>query len=281
MKLFSIETPRFRVDGGAMFGVVPKIMWSRYHKADENNMVELACRALLIDDGQNRILVDTGLGDKMNFEEMKHYAADSRFSLINSLKSAGYKPEDISHVINTHYHFDHCGGNTCFDNNGNTVPAFKNAQYYISKKQFHSASEPNRREKPSFLTENFLPVQEAGKLTLLEQENSITDNVSVRFFDGHTAGLMAVSVNYHGKKLIFTGDMLPAAAFVPLSWISAYDIAPLTALNEKQAFLEEAVLNDYTLFLQHDEHHECASLKKTEKGIRIENTFSLQEWLNN
>ncbi|HOY39017.1 MAG: MBL fold metallo-hydrolase [Bacteroidales bacterium] len=279
MKVISIETMRFRVDGGAMFGVIPKTMWSKHHSADQNNMVELACRSLLIDNGERRILVDTGLGKKMNFQELKHYAAENCYSLDLSLNEAGYTSSDITDVINTHYHFDHCGGNTIIDPiSGNIIPAFENAVYYISKSHFETSIGPNYREKTSFMQENFVPLKEAGKLRFLDNECELIPGVSVRFFNGHTRGLTAVMITKNSKTLVFTGDMLPAAAFVPLSWISAYDIEPLKTLEEKQQFFKEAIEKDYTLFFQHDALHECGSLIATERGVRINKTFDLATW---
>jgi len=278
VKLVSIETTRFRVDGGAMYGVVPKTMWSRHSTPDQNNMVELACRSLLIDTGSHVILIDTGLGNKSNFDDMKHYAPDTRYSLEASLQQAGYTSASVTHVINTHLHFDHCGGNTIKAPNGTLLPAFENANYYLSKAQYQSATHPNRREKASFLVENFLPIAQAGRLTLLENQGEFLPGISLRFFHGHTAGLTAVFITVNEKTLVFAGDMLPAAAFVPMSWISAYDIEPLKVMAEKSAFLEEAVENNYALFLQHDAQHECALLHRTEKGIRVQRTLQLSQW---
>ncbi|NLA24530.1 MAG: MBL fold metallo-hydrolase [Bacteroidales bacterium] len=279
MKIFNIETPRVRLDGGAMFGVVPKTMWSKQYKADENNMIELACRSLLIDDGKNIVLIDTGVGDKIDLNIMQHYYADAKYNLKKSIADAGYKLENITHVINTHYHFDHCGGNTSLDENGNVVPTFKNAKYYVSKKHFDSVCNPNRRERASFYPENYMPVKEAGQLILLEEEQKITDKVYVRFFDGHTAGLSVVFIERNDKTLVFTSDMIPGVAHFPMSWIAAYDIEPLKTLSEKQAFLNEAADKNFTMFFQHDENYECASVKHTERGVRLNKTLSLKEWL--
>jgi glyoxylase-like metal-dependent hydrolase (beta-lactamase superfamily II) len=279
MNVFSIETIRFKVDGGAMFGVVPKLMWNKKYPADSNNLCTCACRSLLVDNGIRKVLIDTGIGSKMTKEELNHYVPDYRFDLMQSLKEQGYSADDITDVVLTHLHFDHCGGAVNILENGTLVPAFKNATFHISRSHWENAVNPNRREKPSFILNNFIPLYEAGKLSFVEADMELFKGFSLKIFNGHTVGLLVSYITIGEKTLVFTGDMMPAAAYVPLSWISAYDVQPLVALKEKTAFLKEAYENNYVLFFQHDAYNECANIIETSKGYRVGELGSLIEFM--
>jgi glyoxylase-like metal-dependent hydrolase (beta-lactamase superfamily II) len=279
MKVFSIETMRFKVDGGAMFGLVPKIMWDKKYPADQNNMCICACRSLLIDDGQNIILIDTGIGNKMSDEELNHYVPDRSYDIHNSMKQYGYNADNITHVVLTHLHFDHCGGSVNKTDKGELVPAFKYAKYYISKAQWEQAIKPNRREKSSFVESNYMPLYEQNKIVFVDDDFELINGVKLKIFNGHTIGLLAAFINLGEKTLVFTGDMMPAAAYVPLSWISAYDIQPLVSLEEKQVFLKEAFDNEYVIFFQHDVYNECGTIKETPRGYRIDKLGKLRDFI--
>ncbi|HXK81695.1 MAG TPA: MBL fold metallo-hydrolase [Bacteroidales bacterium] len=278
MKVFSIETMRFKVDGGAMFGVVPKTMWEEKYPADFFNLCTCACRSLLIDTGEHKVLIDTGIGDKLSDEELNHYVTNRRFDLHNSLKQYGYKADDITHVVITHLHFDHCGGSVNKTDKGELVPAFKNAKYYISKTHWEQATNPNRREKPSFIESNYIPLYENNKIVFVDDGFELIDGVKLKIFNGHTIGLLSAFVNTGEKTLVFAGDMMPAAVYVPLSWISAYDVQPLIAIEEKQNFLKEAFENEYVIFFQHDAYNECGTIKETQRGYRIDKLGKLTDF---
>jgi glyoxylase-like metal-dependent hydrolase (beta-lactamase superfamily II) len=277
MKLHIIETGYFKLDGGAMFGVVPKSIWNKLNPADENNMCPWALRCLLIEDGDRRILVDTGMGDKQDAKFFSHYYMHGDDTLMGSLAKAGFRPEDITDVLLTHLHFDHCGG--CIKREGDQlVSAFPNATFWSNERHWKWATEPNAREKASFLKENILPMQESGKLKFIDvNENgltSFTENVSVRFAFGHTDAMMLPQINDNGRTYVYMADLLPAAAHIPLPYVMAYDMFPLITLQEKKAFLEEAVAKDYILIFEHDPKTVCATLERTEKGIRVMESFT-------
>lgn len=282
MQLYAINTGYFKLDGGAMFGVVPKVIWNKLCPADSNNLIEMAMRSLLIEDGDRLILIDNGIGDKQDAKFFGHYALHGEESLDKSLHQHGFHRNDITDVILTHLHFDHCGGSIVKEGE-KLLPAFKNATYWSNPTHWEWAVHPNAREKASFLKENILPIQESGQLQwILDRENqsinettSFTDNISIRFAKGHTASMMLPQINYKGKTIVFMADLLPMSVHIPLPYVMAYDMFPLTTLTEKQAFLQEAVANDFVLFFEHDPVHECGRLMNTEKGIRLEQTFSL------
>jgi len=277
MKLYSIETGNLRLDGGAMFGVVPKSWWSKVYPADENNLCNWTMRCLLIVDGDRKILFDNGIGDKQDWDFLKHYHLNGEDTLEGSLSDLGFKPEDITDVILTHLHFDHCGGSIIWnkDRSGYTV-AFPNATYWTSRQQYDWALEPNHREQASFLKENILPIEESGQLKLLEEEGEFLPNITARFYHGHTRGQVIPHINYNGKTIVFVADLLPSAAHVPMSWIMAYDTHPLETLSDKTRFYDDALKNDYILFLEHDIYNECCTLKMTDKGVRVKDTFKLE-----
>lgn len=277
MKIHSIETGFFKLDGGAMFGVVPKSIWNKINPADENNMCTWAMRCLLIEDGNRLILIDTGIGNKQDDKFFGHYYLHGNNSLESSLKAKGFSFEDVTDVILTHLHFDHCGGAIKREGE-NLLPAFPNATYWSNARHWKWATEPNAREKASFLKENILPIQQSGQLKFIEDEGSaFPSGISIRQVFGHTDAMMLPQFTYKGKSILYMADLLPSAGHIPLPYVMAYDMFPLTTLNEKKSFLEEAVQNETILFFEHDPKIECATLQLTEKGIRLKEQFSLSE----
>ena len=281
MEIYSIPTGNFKLDGGAMFGVVPKSLWSKVYPADENNMCSWAMRCLLVVDGDRKILIDNGIGDKQDDKFLSHFNLHGDDSLEKSLAKYNLSTDDITDMVLTHLHFDHTGGSIKWsDDKTKLIPAFKNAKYWVSKAQWEWAINPNNREKASFLRENIIPIQESGQLNIIENEGEIFPNFSVKIFNGHTDGQLIPHINYNGKTLVYMADLLPSTAHIPLPWIMAYDTRPLITLVEKKAFFEEAIAKDYTFFFEHDIFNECCNLVQTEKGIRLNATFTLEEWKN-
>ena len=278
MKLFSINTGHFKLDGGAMFGVVPKSMWQKLNPPDENNMCSWAMRCLLIEDGDKLILVDNGMGNKQDEKFFGHYFLHGDDTLEKSLANKGYTKDDITDVFLTHLHFDHCGG-SIEKLEDKLVPAFKNATYWSNKLHWDWAIHPNEREKASFLKENITPIQESGKLKFIQTSDEVvfSENIKVRFMNGHTESMMLPQINYKGKSIVFMADLLPSVAHIPLPYVMAYDMRPLQTLQEKKIFLTEAQKRDYILFFEHDPLIECCTLQLTEKGIRSRDTFKLSD----
>ena len=279
MKLYTIDTGFFKLDGGAMFGVVPKSIWQKTNPADEFNLCSWAMRCLLIQEGDRLILIDNGIGYKQDERFLKHYHLHGDDTLEKSLTNLKFSKDDITDVFLTHLHFDHCGGSIERQADGNLVPAFKNATYWSNKEHWQWAVEPNDREKASFLKENILPIQESGKLKFIDTLDgvSFTDNIQIRFAFGHTDSMMLPQISYKGKTILYMADMLPSVGHIPMPYVMSYDMFPLKTLKEKKKFLEEAVQNDYILFFEHDPVNECCTLKETEKGIRVKDTFKLSE----
>jgi len=287
MKLHTINTELFKLDGGAMFGVVPKSMWNKLNPADENNLCTWAMRLLLIEDGNRLILIDTGIGNKQDAKFFGHYYLHGNDTLEKSLQSKGFSKDDITDVILTHLHFDHCGG--AIERKGDALlPAFKNATYWSNKRHWQWAVQPNDREKASFLKDNILPIQQSGQLQFIDvPEGNVEetgklgttpfgDNISLRFVNGHTDMMMLPQITYNGKTIVYMADLLPSTGHIPLPYVMAYDMFPLTTLHEKKAFLQEAVDNEYILFFEHDPINECCTLQQTEKGIRQKEVFALE-----
>ena len=279
MKLFTIDTGFFKLDGGAMFGVVPKSIWQKTNPADEFNLCSWAMRCLLVQDGDRLILIDNGIGYKQDERFLKHYHLHGDDTLEKSLTNLGFSKDDITDVFLTHLHFDHCGGSIERQEDGALVPAFKNATFWSNKEHWQWAVEPNDREKASFLKENILPIQESGKLKFIDGVDgvSFSDHIQIRFAFGHTNAMMLPQISYKGKTILYMADMLPSVGHIPMPYVMSYDMFPLNTLQEKKKYLEEAVQNDYILFLEHDPVNECCTLQETEKGIRVKDTFKLSE----
>jgi glyoxylase-like metal-dependent hydrolase (beta-lactamase superfamily II) len=276
MKLFTINTGLFKLDGGAMFGVVPKTMWQKLNPPDENNMCTWAMRCMLVEDGNRLILIDNGIGNKQDDKFFSHYYLHGDDTLDKSLAAAGYHRNDITDVFLTHLHFDHCGGS--IEREGDhLVPAFKNAHYWSNAAHWKWAVNPNDREKASFLKENILPIEKSGQLKFIEQHDgvSFSDHIRIRFAYGHTDAMMLPEIRYNGHTIIYMADLLPSAAHIPLPYVMAYDMFPLTTLEEKKRFLTEANERQYVLYFEHDPVNECGILQSTEKGIRLKESFPL------
>lgn len=280
MKLYTINTGNFKLDGGAMFGVVPKVIWNKLNPADENNLCSWAMRCMLIEDDKRPILVDNGLGDKQDEKFFGHYHLHGNDSLDKSLQQLGFHAGDITDVILTHLHFDHCGG-SIIRQGDKLLPAFPKATYWSNERHWQWAVEPNDREKASFLKENILPIQESGQLNMVripEKGNAyFSDSISIRYVHGHTDAMMLPQITYKGKTVVFMADLIPAIAHLPVPYVMAYDMFPLTSLLEKKLFLQEALEKDYILFFEHDPVHECCTLQQTERGIRMKETFNLAD----
>ena len=280
MKLYTINTGYFKLDGGAMFGVVPKSIWNKLNPADENNMCSWALRCLLIENEGRLVLIDTGMGNKQDAKFFNHYYLYGDDTLDTSLAKHGFTKDDITDVFLTHLHFDHCGG--CIDREGGQLaPAFKNATYWSNDTHWKWATQPNDREKASFLKENILPIQESGQLKFVERTlegtTNFSTNIDIIYAEGHTSSMMLPKINYNGKTIVYMADLLPSVAHLPLPYIMGYDMFPLITLVEKKLFLSEAEQNNYILFFEHDPVNECCTLQQTEKGIRAKEIFKLQE----
>ncbi|RYM31348.1 MBL fold metallo-hydrolase [Brumimicrobium glaciale] len=281
MKIYPLNTGSFKLDGGAMFGVVPKTLWSRTNKPDENNMCSWSMRSMLIEDGDRLMLIDTGIGDKQSEKFFSYYYLFGDDSLKGNLKKLGFSPDDITDVFLTHLHFDHCGGAVERIGENSYQPVFKNATFWSTEKHWKWATEPNAREKASFLSENILPIQESGQLKFVTRKDDFSKDVfkdiDLLFVDGHTESQMIPHIRYKGKTLVFMADLLPSVGHIPLPFVMGYDTRPLLTLNEKEKFLIKAAREEYILFLEHDYENECCTLKETEKGIRLDQTFKFDE----
>ncbi|MDF2433737.1 MAG: hypothetical protein JWP44_3368 [Mucilaginibacter sp.] len=276
MNLHTIETGFFKLDGGAMFGVVPKTIWNKSNPADENNLCTWAMRCLLIEDGDKLILIDTGIGNKQDQKFFSHYYLHGDASLDSSLAALGFHRDDITDVFLTHLHFDHVGG-AVIRKNEKLIPAFKNAIYWSNQQHWDWAVYPNEREKASFLKENILPIQESGQLQFIATGDGVqfSKDVQVKFAYGHTDAMMLPLINYKSKSILYMADLLPSVGHIPLPYVMAYDMFPLKTLTEKKLFLNEAVEKEYILFLEHDPLNECCTLQQTEKGVKLKETFKL------
>ena len=286
MKLHAVKAGNFKLDGGAMFGVVPKVLWNKTNPADNNNLIDIAARCLLIEDGDRLILIDTGMGNKQSDKFFGYYSLWGDDTIDASLKQIGFHKNDITDVFITHLHFDHCGGvvqwNT--DRTGYEL-AFKNAKIWNNENHWKWATEPNAREKASFLTENILPIQESGNLHFISRtgdtfQKNTELGFGVLFADGHTEKQMIPHINYKNKTIVFVADLLPTAGHIPLPYIMGYDTRPLLTLPEKKLFLENAAINNWYLFMEHDAHNEIITVQQTEKGVRYKETFTCNEIFN-
>lgn len=278
MKLYTINTGNFKLDGGAMFGVVPKTIWNKLNPADELNLCSWAMRCLLIEDGKRLILVDNGIGNKQDAKFFGHYHLHGDDTLDKSLAQHGFHRDDITDVFLTHLHFDHCGGSIVREGD-KLVPAFKNATFWSNLQHWEWATQPNEREKASFLKDNILPIHESGQLKFIEPVDGTAfgEGINIRYVYGHTDAMMLPQISYKGKTIVFMADLLPSIGHIPLPYVMAYDMFPLTTLNEKQKFLKEAVDKEYILFFEHDPLNECCTLGMTEKGIRQRDIFRLSD----
>ncbi len=278
MKLYTINAGYFKLDGGAMFGVVPKSIWQKLNPPDEKNLCNWAMRCLLIEDENRLILIDNGMGDKQDEKFFGHYYLNGDDTLEKSLAKHGFIKDDITDVFLTHLHFDHCGGSIEKVDN-NLAPAFKNAIYWSNEKHWEWAINPNDREKASFLKENILPIKESGRLQFIETEEGVefTKDINIRFVCGHTESMMLPQIKYKNKTIIYMADLLPSVAHILLPYIMAYDTKPLETLKEKKSLLTDAQQNDYILFFEHDPLIECCNLQLTEKGVRSKETFKLED----
>lgn len=282
MNLYPINAGNFKLDGGAMFGVVPKSLWQKTNPSDSNNLIDLTARCMLIESGSRLILVDAGMGDKQSEKFFSYYKPWGDDSLIRSINNAGFSIDEITDVFLTHLHFDHCGGATVLNNNNVSVPLFKNAKYWSNKNHWDWATNPNSREKASFLKENLIPIKESGQLCFLDVKSTGFNHYDelgfdVLFVDGHTEKQMIPKISYNGKEVVFMADLLPTTGHIPLPYIMGYDVRPLTTLEEKRRFLNLAVKEGYCLFMEHDAHNQIITLKETEKGIRFGGSLSLKD----
>lgn len=285
MKLYPIESGNFKLDGGAMFGVVPKTIWNRTNPADENNQIDMAARCMLIEDGKKLILVDTGMGDKQSDKFFGYYSLWGDNSIDKSLEKYGFHRDDITDVFLTHLHFDHVGGAIKWNKDRTGYePAFKNAYFWTNDNHWEWATKPNAREKASFLTENIMPIQESGQLKFIERPDGDFKKNSelgfdILFADGHTEKQMLPTIHVDGKTFVFMADLLPTAGHIPLPYVMGYDTRPLLTLDEKSKFLNEAADNGYYLILEHDAHNEIITVQHTEKGVRLKDTYKWQDLL--
>ncbi|NCI48889.1 MBL fold metallo-hydrolase [Sediminibacterium roseum] len=286
MNIYTINAGFFKLDGGAMFGVVPKSIWNKLNPADENNMCAWALRCLLVEDNGKLLLIDNGMGNKQDAKFFGHYYLHGDDTLDKSLAAHGFHRNDITDVFLTHLHFDHCGGSIVREGD-KLVPAFKNATYWSNEDHWQWATTPNEREKASFLKENILPIKESGQLQFVNvpekgmgmdgllARTSFSENIEVRFVNGHTDKMMLPQISYKGRTIVYMADLLPSAAHMPLPYVMAYDMFPLTTLQEKKSFLQEAADKDYILYFEHDAANECCTVQQTEKGIRPKESFTL------
>jgi glyoxylase-like metal-dependent hydrolase (beta-lactamase superfamily II) len=277
MNLYTIDTGFFKLDGGSMFGVVPKSLWQRTNPADKNNLCTWANRLLLIEDGKRLTLVDTALGDKQDAKFFGHYFIHGNDTLDKSLAKLGFHRDDITDVFLTHLHFDHCGG--AIKREGEKfIPAFQNAKFWSNEKHWDWATvNPNPREKASFLKENISPIKESGQLNFIKEDQDYDSNISVRYAYGHTEAMMLPQIEYKGKTILYMADLLPSVGHIPLPYVMSYDVRPLVTMEERKSYWQEAVDKEYILFFEHDPLNECCTLQQTEKGIRVKDIFKLSE----
>ncbi|CAI8381293.1 MAG: putative quorum-quenching lactonase YtnP [uncultured Bacteroidota bacterium] len=284
MRLYPVEAGNFKLDGGAMFGVVPKTLWERTNPSDDKNRIEMASRCLLVEEGKRLILIDTGMGNKQGDSFFRHYGLWGDYSLVSSLALAGFHPDDITDVFFTHLHFDHCGGAVNKDNAGKLIPAFKNAYYWVHKSHWEWATFPNAREKASFLPDNILPLEQSGQLKFIEDPGPFIKETpfpfSIQLIDGHTEKQMLPLIEYQGEKILYAADLVPTVGHIPIPYIMGYDTRPLLTLKEKEQILRNSFEKEVLLFLQHDPHHQLISLQNTEKGIRMENHFKFKSYFS-
>ncbi len=280
MQIYFVNAENIKFDGGACFGVVPKSMWSKVYPSDENNMVVFSLRELLVVDEERIILFDTGVGNKQEQKFRNHFYISGEDNLLNAIKGFGFSSDDITDVVHTHLHFDHCGGTFRLYEQNETLATFKNATLWCSSKQWKWALYPNPREKASYLKENLLPFEQSGKLKFIENEIQFTENIFLKLVGGHTDGQIIPIIRYNNHTLVYMADFIPTAAHVSLPYIAGYDIRPLLSMDEKQSFLTEAADKKYILLFQHDAINECCTVQHTEKGVRVKETGTLEYFMN-
>ena len=282
MNIYPIEAGNFKLDGGAMFGVIPKSLWQRTNPSDSDNLIEMSSRCLLVENGNRLTLIDTGMGDKQSEKFFSFYKRSGDYDLVSSIKSAGFSTDDITDVLLTHLQFDHCGGASIKNNFGKNEVLFKNAEYWSNQKHWDWATTPNSREKASFLHENLSPIKESGQLNFITAK---TDGFNfyeeigfeIMFVDGHTEKQMIPKLNYKNQEIVFAADLIPTAGHIPIPYLMGYDVRPLLTMKEKKLFLDDAEKNNWLLFLEHDPYNEVVSLKKTDKGVRLNSSYSFKE----
>lgn len=280
MKLHTIDTGLFKLDGGAMHGVVPKSIWNKFNPADDNNLCTWAMRSLLIESGKRLILIDTGCGTKQDAKFFSYYFLHGDGELHSSLNKLGFSADDITDVVLTHMHFDHVGGATSWNSDkSKAIPTFKNATYWSTEAHWDWAINPNPREKASFLKENFMPIKESGQLIFIKNDSDFgLQDMTFNTVNGHTEAMLIPIINYKDRKVAFMADLIPSVGHLPLAYVQSYDVRPLESMKEKEAFLKHAIEKNYVLFYEHDAKNECSTLINTEKGVRQGDIFKLNEW---
>ncbi|MFN8355725.1 MAG: MBL fold metallo-hydrolase [Spirosomataceae bacterium] len=280
MQLYTIDAGRFKLDGGAMFGVVPKTLWSKQIQPDDNNLCSWMMRCLLIEDGNRLILIDTGMGHKQDPRWQGFYYRHGDGELVKSIQAHGFSPTDVTDVILSHLHFDHAGGAVQWNSTRDRLElTFPHARYWSHSAHWDWASQPNAREKATFLKENIMPIQESGQLYFVDKEPTLFDNIEIRSLDGHTEKMLLCIINNSSQKIAFMADLVPSHIHLPIAWVMSYDLRPLVAMEEKQSFLQEALNNQYVLFFDHDPQYDCCRLEQTERGIRPSQVGSLSEFV--
>ncbi len=278
MKLYSINSGHFKLDGGAMFGVVPKSIWNKLNPADDNNMCSWAMRCLLIQEGNRLILIDNGMGTKQDAKFFGYYYLHGNDTLERSLNKYGFTSDDITDMVLTHLHFDHCGGSIKYNSDRTKLePAFKNAKYYSNKKHWDWAIHPNAREKASFLKENIIPIQESGQLNFIDSNTELIPGLTFLEVNGHTEAMMLPIINYKDTTIAYMADLIPSTGHIPIPYVMGYDMRPLATIQEKELILNKALENNWKLFFEHDPTIECVSLERNEKGIRMKESILLSE----
>jgi glyoxylase-like metal-dependent hydrolase (beta-lactamase superfamily II) len=281
MEVYFVNAENFKLDGGACFGVVPKSMWSKVYSADENNMLSCSLRNLLIKDGSKLYLFDTGIGNKQNEKFLNNFYVSGFDNLVNSIKEKGFSPDDVTDVVFTHLHFDHCGGAFRKNEKGEIEPVFKNASYICSRPQYLWAVNANVRERASYLLENLEPIIKSGRLLYIHNEYWVNHNLLFKLFNGHTEGLMLPLIKINDKTLVYMGDFIPTILHISLPYVASFDTRPLVSMQEKNSFLKEAAEKNYILLFQHDAYNECCTVQKTEKGIRVKESGRLEHFFTN